>query len=72
MDGKVIKLPHLESIVILNIPYWGGGVDPWNISGPSNKGDIPKQSINDGLLEVFGIYSSFHIAQLQVLNIFCI
>ena len=24
------------------------------------------QRINDGFLEVFGIYSSFHIAQLQV------
>lgn len=41
MDGKVIKLPHLESIVILNIPYWGGGVDPWNIG--QNKGDFQKQ-----------------------------
>lgn len=41
MDGKVIKLPHLESIVILNIPYWGGGVDPWNIG--QNKAEFPKQ-----------------------------
>lgn len=29
-------------------------------------GDIPKQSVNDGMLEVVAIYSSFHIAQLQV------
>lgn len=57
LDGKIIDLPHLESIVVLNIPFWGGGCQPWS---PEN------QSINDGLLEIFGIYSSFHIAQLQV------
>merc|ERR1712127_647845 len=63
LDGKIIELPHLESIVVLNIPYWGGGVKPWEI-GLDEKN--PKQCINDGILEIFGIYSSFHIAQLQV------
>lgn len=23
LDGRQIELPHLESIVVLNIPYWG-------------------------------------------------
>jgi hypothetical protein len=44
MDGKLIKLPHLESIVVLNIPYWGGGVDPWNIG--QNKADLPKPRLD--------------------------
>lgn len=26
LDGKKIDLPALEGIVVLNIPYWGGGV----------------------------------------------
>lgn len=63
LDDKLIELPHLESIVVLNIPYWGGGVKPWEIG---NDEKIPKQSINDETLEIFGIYSSFHIAQMQV------
>lgn len=29
-------------------------------------GDASTQSYKDGILEVLGIYSSFHIAQLQV------
>lgn len=63
LDGELIELPHLESIVVLNIPYWGGGVKPWEIGLDES---TPKQYINDGTLEIFGIYSSFHIAQLQV------
>ncbi len=51
---------------MLNIPFWGGGVSVWNIGQNENRTDIPIQSINDGYLEVFGCYSSFHIAQLQV------
>ncbi len=68
LDGKKINLPHLESIVVLNIPFWGGGVQPWGLGQNNGKTrtDIPEASINDGRLEVFGIYSSFHIAQLQV------
>ncbi len=31
MDGKIVEIPHLESIVVLNIPYWGGGVKAWEI-----------------------------------------
>ncbi|XP_025836280.1 diacylglycerol kinase epsilon isoform X2 [Agrilus planipennis] len=61
LDGKYIDLPELESIVILNIPSWGAGVDLWGLCESENP-----QSYNDGILEVVGIYSSFHIAQLQV------
>lgn len=80
LDGSKAELPDLESIVILNIPSWGAGVDLWstyymvhtkscpfkvtsldlNTEGPTT------QSYNDGIVEVLGIYSSFHIAQLQV------
>ncbi|CAF1032975.1 unnamed protein product, partial [Brachionus calyciflorus] len=64
LDGKIIELPHLESIVVLNISHWGGGVEPWGIG--KGKSLFPEPRIDDGCLEVFGIYSSFHIAQLQV------
>jgi diacylglycerol kinase (ATP) len=80
LDDNPVELPHLESIVIQNIPFWGAGVEPWTLGtdtnssitssfsqlSPTPRQFIAKQLINDGLLEVFGIYSSFHIAQLQV------
>ncbi|CAM1302894.1 DGKE (predicted) [Pycnogonum litorale] len=68
LDGRVITLPELEAIVVLNIPSWGAGVRPWTM-GQANTDDsslIQHQRIDDGRLEVFGVYSSFHIAQLQV------
>ncbi|GJQ73668.1 hypothetical protein Trydic_g14006 [Trypoxylus dichotomus] len=61
LDGKLVSLPELESIVILNIPSWGAGVNLWSMTGDSST-----QSYKDGVMEVVGIYSSFHIAQLQV------
>lgn len=61
LDGKRVDLPQLESVVVLNIPSWGAGVDLWSMIE-----DASSQSFKDGILEVIGIYSSFHIAQLQV------
>jgi hypothetical protein len=52
-------------ICLLNIPSWGAGVRPWQMySGDDTP--PPPQSTDDGQIEVFGLYSSFHIAQLQV------
>ena len=64
LDDQKIELPSIESVVILNIPNWGAGVRPWTL-GQDHK-NFPKPEINDGLLEVFCVYSSFHIAQMQV------
>ena len=56
----------IESVVILNIPYWGAGVQPWNL-GSAHKDFPHAPSISDQKLEVFCVYSSFHIAQMQVI-----
>jgi diacylglycerol kinase (ATP) len=32
LDGEKVELPSIESIVILNIPSWGAGVDLWNMN----------------------------------------
>ncbi|KAK9508998.1 hypothetical protein O3M35_006420 [Rhynocoris fuscipes] len=67
LDGHLIKLPELESIVVLNIPSWGAGVYLWPLGLEDDEiEDIGKQSMDDGKLEVVAISSSFHIAQLQV------
>ncbi|RWS29728.1 diacylglycerol kinase epsilon-like protein [Leptotrombidium deliense] len=64
MDGKRIELPQLESIVVLNIPSWGGGANIWSLG---HGGDTaPLQLINDQKVEVLGLYSSFHIGQLMI------
>ncbi|XP_055533315.1 diacylglycerol kinase epsilon [Wyeomyia smithii] len=69
LDNVKIDLPELQSIVVLNIDSWGAGVKLWEMSRDSpTHGGIMREmhSISDGILEVFGVVSSFHIAQLQV------
>jgi len=64
MDGEKVELPDIESVVVLNIPCWGAGVRPWSLGqGHEN---FPPPSMSDKKLEVFCVYSSFHIAQMQV------
>ncbi|XP_069511043.1 diacylglycerol kinase epsilon isoform X2 [Ambystoma mexicanum] len=63
LDGERIDLPNLEGIVVLNIGYWGGGCRLWEGMGDE---PYPLARHDDGLLEVVGVYGSFHCAQIQV------
>ena len=67
LDGRRVELPNLESLVVLNIPSWGAGVRPWELG--SGAGEYDPAKVDDGRLEVFAVYSSFHIAQMQVRRI---
>lgn len=62
LDGVLQQLPELESIVLLNISSWGGGV---KLSIPTDEYRF-KQRPDDQLIEVFGLTSSFHIGQVMV------
>lgn len=64
LDGEEVQLHNIEGLVILNIASWGGGCRPWDLA--ENKDDFSPARYDDGLLEVMALYSSFHIAQLQV------
>ncbi|XP_052790734.1 diacylglycerol kinase epsilon-like [Mya arenaria] len=64
LDGEEIKLDNIEGLVVLNIASWGGGCRPWELS--DSKDDYNPARYDDGLLEVMALYSSFHIAQIQV------
>lgn len=61
LDDQQIELPDIEGLIFLNIPYWGAGVTPWQ----SYNEEHP-QKVNDEMVEVFAVKSSFHIAQMQV------
>ena len=66
-DEKVVLPDGIEAVVVLNIPSWGAGVRPWELgSAWKTLESFEPPSICDGLLEIFCIYSSFHIAQMQV------
>lgn len=32
LDDRKMELPSIESIIVLNIPSWGAGVDLWNMN----------------------------------------
>ncbi|KAM9296765.1 diacylglycerol kinase epsilon [Gastrophryne carolinensis] len=69
LDGELISLPNLEGIIVLNIGYWGGGCRLWE--GVGDEPFFPCFVLffsrhDDGLLEVVGVYGSFHCAQIQV------
>ncbi|XP_003382870.1 PREDICTED: diacylglycerol kinase epsilon-like [Amphimedon queenslandica] len=61
IDDVPVKLPDLEGIVILNINSWSSGCSVWSPSdewGPSR--------IDDKMVELVGLYSSFHIGKIQM------
>ncbi|XP_052834351.1 diacylglycerol kinase epsilon [Octopus bimaculoides] len=66
LDGKKINLPKLEGLVVLNISSWAGGCRVWEIKADEEEDEYIPASYNDGMVEVFGLHSSFHVAQLQV------
>ena len=37
MDGKLVELPPVEGVIVLNIASWGGGCRPWEISASSEE-----------------------------------
>ncbi|XP_039596218.1 diacylglycerol kinase epsilon [Polypterus senegalus] len=63
LDGERVDLPNLEGIIVLNIGYWGGGCRLWEGMGDE---PYPPARPDDGLLEVVGVFGSFHCAQIQV------
>ncbi|KAG5453981.1 Diacylglycerol kinase theta [Clonorchis sinensis] len=60
-DGKLLTLPPIEGLIVLNIHSWGGGANPWGLE----KDDVfSKPTHYDGLLEVVGISGVVHMGQI--------
>ncbi|CAO1437458.1 unnamed protein product [Diamesa tonsa] len=62
VDGKLIELPPVEGIIILNILSWGSGANPW---GPEREDAFTKPNHWDGMLEVVGVTGVVHLGQIQ-------
>lgn len=62
VDGRLIQLPHIEGIIILNILSWGSGANPW---GPEIEERFTKPTHHDGMLEVVGVTGIVHMGQIQ-------
>ncbi|XP_014216243.1 diacylglycerol kinase theta [Copidosoma floridanum] len=62
VDGKVVDLPQVEGIIILNILSWGSGANPW---GPDKEDQFNKPNHWDGILEVVGVTGVMHLGQIQ-------
>ncbi|XP_055386961.1 diacylglycerol kinase theta isoform X2 [Condylostylus longicornis] len=62
VDGKVVDLPPVEGIIILNILSWGSGANPW---GPEKEDNFTKPNHYDGMLEIVGVTGVVHLGQIQ-------
>ncbi|XP_006562734.1 diacylglycerol kinase theta isoform X4 [Apis mellifera] len=63
VDGRLVELPQVEGIIILNILSWGSGANPW---GPDIKEDhFQTPNHGDGMLEVVGVTGVMHLGQIQ-------
>lgn len=64
LDGRPLALPKtLEGIMVLNLASYAGGTNPWG--SPSRSDGFAPQSPCDGVFEVLGITSSFHLGQMS-------
>ncbi|VDP41796.1 unnamed protein product [Schistosoma curassoni] len=61
-DGKIVILPPIEGLVVLNILSWGGGANPWNAE--KHDDEFVKPTHYDGLLEIVGISGVVHMGQI--------
>ncbi|XP_034936028.1 diacylglycerol kinase theta isoform X2 [Chelonus insularis] len=62
VDGKLVELPPLEGLIILNIWSWGSGAKPW---GEDRDEQFLKPNHFDGKLEIVGVTGVAHLGQIQ-------
>ncbi|XP_053979409.1 diacylglycerol kinase theta isoform X4 [Hylaeus anthracinus] len=63
VDGRLVELPQVEGIIILNILSWGSGANPWGSDTKEDQFYTPNHW--DGMLEVVGVTGVMHLGQIQ-------
>ncbi|KAL5236368.1 hypothetical protein ACI65C_003778 [Semiaphis heraclei] len=63
VDGKLVVLPQLEGLIILNILSWGSGAKPWGRN--CNEEQFATPNHWDGMLEVVAVSGVVHLGQIQ-------
>ncbi|EDV28803.1 uncharacterized protein TRIADDRAFT_52046 [Trichoplax adhaerens] len=66
-DGKELKLPRLQGIVVLNIPSYMGGTNFWGST--REEAGFVAPSYDDKLLEVVAVSGASHFARTKVFGI---
>eukprot|EP01127_Copromyxa_protea_P009862 TRINITY_DN2356_c0_g1_i8.p1 TRINITY_DN2356_c0_g1~~TRINITY_DN2356_c0_g1_i8.p1 ORF type:complete len:935 (+),score=154.04 TRINITY_DN2356_c0_g1_i8:29-2806(+) len=62
VNGVEVPIPTgLQCLVVMNIPSYCGGINPWASSSNMNVFQDNPQSISDGLVEVFGLKGAAHL-----------
>lgn len=60
-DIEIVLPSKLEGIMVLNLPSWAGGKNPWG----SHSDEWYPQSVSDNIVEVIGLKGSFHMGRIQ-------
>ncbi|XP_018899537.2 diacylglycerol kinase eta isoform X1 [Bemisia tabaci] len=66
-DGYRIPLPHLQGIVILNIPSFMGGTNFWG--GTKEDEVFIAPAVDDEILEVVAVFGSVQMAASRLINL---
>ena len=75
VNEKVVELPaNLQALIILNIPSYGAGTQPWGFTKGKIKSDVSKDVkvsemlVNDGNFEVIGLRGLPHYGTIKIFH----
>lgn len=75
VDGKSVTLPdNLQALIILNIPSYGAGTQPWGFPRGTKPSHVVQGTtvsdmlVNDGIFEVIGLRGLPHYGTIKVFH----